>query len=203
MDKPGEIMKRRIMGIDYGSKFSGTTVICYNHFHQVRFLSSSKNADADTFILSEADQIKPDLVFIDAPLSLPGIYWLKNGCHDYFYRKCDIEMQAMSPMFLGGLTARAIRLKDQLIESGCGVLETYPRRAIDVYSLPVELYKQKKGDLDRLLNMIIKRINVSMNKKTIVSWHHMDALLAFLSGIRYLKGESIIYGDAGEGLVYV
>jgi predicted nuclease with RNAse H fold len=199
----GDILKQRIMGIDYGNKFSGTTVICYNYFHQVYFLSSSKNADADTFILSEAAQIKPDLVFMDAPLTLPGIYRLRNGYRDYFYRECDREMQAMSPMFLGGLTARAIKLKDQLIQSGFRVFETYPRRMLDIFSLPVDYYKQKRKDLDWMLDMFTKNTEISLNKKAIISWHHLDALLAFLSGMRYLNGESLIFGKDDEGLVYI
>jgi predicted nuclease with RNAse H fold len=203
MSQQSNILKQRITGIDYGNRFSGTTVICYNHLSQILFLNSSKNADADSFIFSEVAQIKPGLIFIDAPLTLPGIYWLGNGYRDYFYRECDKEMQAMSPMFLGGLTARAIKLKHQLTESGFDVFETYPRRMLDVLSLPVDYYKQGKKDLDWILDVFMNETNISLNKKTIISWHHLDALLAFLSGVRYLDGKSIQFGNAEEGLVYV
>jgi predicted nuclease with RNAse H fold len=203
MIQSDDILKQRIIGIDYGNKFSGTTVICYNHFHQVFFMCSSKNADADSFILGEAEQIKPGLIFIDAPLTLPGIYWLGNGYHDYFYRECDKEMQAMSPMFLGGLTARAIKLKNQLMQSGFEVFETYPRKMLDILSLPVDYYKQKRKDLDPMLDMLMNKTNISLNKESIVSWHHLDALLAFLSGLRYLNGENLVYGKEEEGVVFV
>lgn len=203
MNQQGNILKQQIIGIDYGNKFSGTTVICYNHFNQILFLNSSKNADADSFILSEVAQIKPGLIFIDAPLTLPGIYWLGNGYRDYFYRECDKEMQAMSPMFLGGLTARAIKLKHQLTESGFDVFETYPRRMLDVLYLPVDYYKRRRKDLDWMLDLLMNKTNISFNKKAVISWHHLDALLAFLSGMRYLSGKSITYGNTEEGLVYV
>jgi predicted nuclease with RNAse H fold len=197
------ILKKRILGIDYGNKFSGTTVICYNTFHQARFIISSKNSDADVFILSEALHLNPDIVFIDAPLSLPGVYRQANGYTDYFYRRCDNEMRAMSPMFLGGLTARAMKLKKQLNDNGVQVLETYPRKMLDVLSLPADIYKKKVDDLDHMLDLFMKIVHISLNKKLITTWHHFDSLLAFFSGLRYLRGESIVYGKADEGLVYV
>ncbi len=196
-------MKKTLFGIDYGNKYSGTTVICYNSFHQVRFMESSKNADADSFILSEANHLKPDLIFIDAPLSLPGVYWLGNGYTDHFFRSCDREMKAMSPMFLGGLTARAINLQKQLIKMGLKVLETYPRQLTVELGLPVEYYKRTDEDLTLFIEFLIRQLNCSINKKVITSWHHLDALLAFISGMRYLKKENKVFGEKNEGLVFV
>ena len=203
MAQSGDILRKRIMGIDYGSKFSGTTVICYNIFHQIKFVESSKTSDADAFILNESAHLKPDLIFIDAPLSLPGVSWVGNGYNDYFYRKCDSEMHAMSPMFLGGLTARAMKLKKNLTESGYCLFETYPRRMLDILALPSELYKREMKDLNLLLDLTVDITDITLNKKTINTWHHLDALLAFLSAVRYVNGVSVVFGKADEGLVYV
>jgi predicted nuclease with RNAse H fold len=203
MTVPDTILKQRIVGINYGFKYSGTTVICYNTFHEVRFIVSSKNSDADSFIMNEILNIDPDVVLIDAPLSLPGVYNHINGYADYFFRKCDSEMQSASPMFVGGLTARAIGLKKQLNDFGFQVFETYPRKMLELLSLPVQIYKQTIADLDWMLDIFTKKVCISLNKRIITTWHHFDSLLAFLSGLRYMSQQTRVYGRADEGLVYV
>ena len=111
-------------GIDYGSKLAGTTVVTYDKDGKLYQKSSAKKQDADRMILSWVQSLKPDFVFIDAPLSLPAAYFGKG--ENYFYREADIELKAMSPMFLGGVTARAISLKKQIEAEGVEVFETYP-----------------------------------------------------------------------------
>ena len=76
MKKAARIAGKTIVGIDYGNKYAGTTVICYNSRHKIKFVQSSKNADADSFLLNELAYLHPDLIMIDAPLCLPGVYWL-------------------------------------------------------------------------------------------------------------------------------
>jgi predicted nuclease with RNAse H fold len=203
MTLPDTILKQRIVGINYGCKFSGTTVICYNTFHEVRFILSSKNSDADAFILNEILHIDPDIVLIDAPLSLPGVYRHLNGYIDYFFRMCDREMKASSPMFAGGLTARAIGLKKLLNDFGFLVYETYPRKMVEIMSLPVQIYRQKNGDLDSMLDMFMSKASITLNKRVITTWHHFDSLLAFFSGLRYMSSQNKVFGKADEGLVYV
>jgi predicted nuclease with RNAse H fold len=197
------ILKKRILGIDYGNKYSGTTVICYNSYHQVRFLESSKNSDADAFILNEADHLKPDLTMIDAPLSLPGIYYTVNGYTDRFFRICDRKLNAMSPMFLGGLTARAMSVKGEFGRRKFRIIETYPRKLVEMMNLPLALYKKSNKDLPVFTELLKFSLGLNINTAQITSWHRLDALLAFLSGIRYLNKEAKRYGKKEEGLVYV
>jgi predicted nuclease with RNAse H fold len=197
------ILKQRIVGINYGCKYSGTTVICHNTFHEVRFILSPKNSDADEFLLNEIIHIDPDIVLINAPLSLPGVYRHLGGCIDYFFRKCDSEMKASSPMFTGGITARAIGLKRQLNSFGYQVYETYPRKMVEVLSLPVHIYRQKIADLDSMLDIFMTRASIALNKRLITTWHHFDSLLAFISGLRYMTRQNEVFGKEDEGLVYV
>ena len=194
---------KTIFGIDYGNKFSGTTVICYNSQYEARFVESSKNSDADAFILSETVHLGPSLIFIDAPLSLPGVYTMGNGFRDYFFRLCDKEMNALSPMFLGGLTARAMRLKDELKSTGCRIIETYPRKLAEIMGLSEEYNKRSQSEIANYADTLAGKLDININKKTITSWHHIDALLAFISGIRYLNKEHEVYGKRKEGLVIV
>jgi predicted nuclease with RNAse H fold len=189
------------VGIDYGNKFAGTTVICYNSRHKIKFVQSSKNADADSFLLNELAYLHPDLIMIDAPLSLPGVYWLGSDYKDHFFRSCDLELKAMSPMFLGGLTARAISLIKKM--NGTEVKETYPRKLVDILQLPDAQYKHSKQDLGSFTEQLQTISGVIINEAQITSWHHVDAFLALLSGLRYLEEINQKYGIPEEGVIIV
>ena len=198
-------MNHVLFGIDYGSKLSGNTVIAILNVNKVYFLDVDKNTDADEFIFNAAMHFKPDLVFLDAPLSLPKIYSGKGGC-DYHFRKADKELKAMSPMFLGGLTARAMQLKDRLeTEVQTKVYETYPKIQATNYALQNLGYQQRKSDLIVCRNHLREKLNPSLfiDCQDIKTWHHLDALLALYGAMRFVTGLALPYGDAEEGLIYV
>ena len=201
MKKTANIAGKIIVGIDYGNKYAGTTVICYNSRHKIKFVQSSKNADADSFLLNELAYLHPDLIMLDAPLSLPGVYWLGSDYKDHFFRSCDHELKAMSPMFLGGLTARAISLIKKM--NGTEVKETYPRKLVDILHLPDAQYRHSKQDLGPFTEQLQTISGVQFNAAQISSWHHVDAFLAFLSGLRYLEKNNQEYGIPEEGVVIV
>ena len=117
-----------IIGIDYGAKMAGTTVIAHLHDEQLTLTQSVKKQDADKFVLEKVAAIQPTHLFLDAPLSLPGVYRSLPDCDSFFYRKSDQAVQAMSPMFLGGLTARAMQLAHQLQNQGLEIIEIYPAK---------------------------------------------------------------------------
>lgn len=120
---------RLLLGVDYGSKLAGTTAVCYLYSEgNAAFLSSRKGEDADKMLLDFVLKHGPANLFLDAPLSLPLAYF-QGTAHgtDFFYRQCDRQLGAMSPMFLGGLTARAIKLSFELKNVGASVFETYPK----------------------------------------------------------------------------
>ncbi len=201
MKKAASIKGYTIVGIDYGNRYAGTTVICYNSRHEIKFVQSSKNADADSFLLNELAYLNPDLIMIDAPLSLPGVYWLGSEYNDHFFRSCDRELKAMSPMFLGGLTARAISLIKKM--NGTEVKETYPRKLVDILQLPVAIYKHDKQELGSFTEQLNRTSEIKFNEARITSWHHVDAFLALLSGLRYLKNDDQRYGIPEEGIIIV
>lgn len=203
MKNADSILKKTIVGIDYGNKYAGTTVMCYNSGHKVRLVASSKNADADSFLMTELAYLKPDLIMIDAPLSLPGVFWLGDRYKDHFFRKCDRDLKAMSPMFLGGLTARAMGLRKHINGLGNNMIETYPRKLVEILDLPVSAYKKRNGELPGFVDELVSTLGIRINTEQISTWHHMDALLAFLSGIRYLEDKSQEFGIPEEGLVIV
>ena len=103
------------LGIDYGSKTSGFTAAAgYSSKGVVQVHQSTKGKDADAWLLDLIKNLKPKYIAIDAPLSIPGVFIDPASFNNYHYRECDRLAGAMSPMFLGGLTARAMQLSAKL-----------------------------------------------------------------------------------------
>jgi predicted nuclease with RNAse H fold len=191
-----------LVGIDFGNKLSGTTVIAYSPDEkEVFFVKSKKGQDADEFIYEFITTNAPAEVFIDAPLSLPGVYHDIPDCNDYFFRKADKIASGMSPMFLGGLTARAIRLKNLVIDKSVNFFETFPGYLARDWGFNQYGYKKSGSHISGILEMI--RDKVSFDIRNADTWHHIDALLALISHHRYHAGKAKIFGLPQEGLIIV
>ncbi len=194
------------MGIDYGSKLTGTTVLAVQKEGEVLFFAVDKGVDADDFIFNAAEHFKPRVIFIDAPLSLPGIYQGLDDCKNYHFRHADLELKAMSPMFLGGMAARAIELKTRLEnELGIEVRETYPRVRANQMELKSRGYKGSQLGLKDCRKTVLQNMPTDLSVKplAIKTWHHLDALLALQSAQEYCQGNVSSYGKQEEGMIYV
>lgn len=188
-------------GIDYGSKMAGTTVVCVVENKQCILLEQSeKKKDADQFVQDIISQKQVKRIFIDAPLSLPGVYTRPTQFDNYFYRKADQITQAMSPMFLGGLTARAMRLKDYFNKNNIDVKEVYPSLWAKHFGLKELGYKKEKQSI-RTIELKLKNALDFEWKCKIQNWHQIDALLAAHSGQRYLDKNFESIGDPLEGQI--
>ncbi|MEN0006516.1 MAG: hypothetical protein AAF798_20355 [Bacteroidota bacterium] len=193
-----------IAGIDFGSKLAGTTVIAWqDEKGQAIWLQSQKKKDADRFILDWATENRPTTIYLDAPLSLPGVFREMAGYEDYFYRKGDRALRAMSPMFLGGLTARAMQLRHQLEAIAVQVCEVYPGALAQHLAFPKGTYKKDKAYLAPYANQLEELYGLTIKKEALQNWHQFDALLALCSGIRHLAGEAQVHGDPEEGQIIV
>ncbi len=193
-----------IAGVDYGSKLAGTTVIAHLEGQMLSFYNSIKKKDADAFLLTWVREHTPTHLFIDAPLSLPGVYRAPDQYDDYFYRQADREVRAMSPMFLGGLTARAMKLKRALSRSDLQIMEIYPSKLADLLEIRELGYKKKKAHLEGVLHKLANELSsYQWPAEAISNWHQVDALLALLSGLRYLEGAHLTFGDEEEGRIIV
>jgi predicted nuclease with RNAse H fold len=94
----------------------------------------------------------------------------------------------MSPMFLGGLTARAMKIKASLTKQGLHVYETFP-------SALAKYLKLETGKcLSQALNMKVPRIK---------DQHEFDSILCLLSAKRYLRGVALAFGDNREGVIII
>lgn len=190
------------IGVDYGSKLAGTTVLAFKKEEQVHFFQSKKKQDADVLIESWLSTSSVKIVFIDAPLSLPIVYKDQSLGQNYFYREADQDLKAMSPMFLGGLTARAMRLKAHLIEKDYTIHEVYPGQLAKHLNLPKDLYKKDKAAINSLSGRLEQEFQLELAKMP-ENWHQFDALLAYISGLRFLRQEHLSFGQAQEGVIII
>lgn len=188
-----------IAGIDFGSKLAGTTVLAWFDGHKVQLLQSAKGQDADALLEKWVTDKQISRVFMDAPLSLPGVY---NGeGSDYFYRAGDRELGAMSPLFLGGLTARAMRLAAGWRRAGVEVYEAYPGALWKEIGDKALRYKKELAHLPDCLHLLQRNWAVLLPEPA--NWHQFDAMLALTTAVRHQEGMVKTHGNPQEGSIYV
>lgn len=186
-----------ILGIDLAGVPSRPTGVCLMCWPKAKtwLLYSDKD------ILGCVERKSPDLVTIDAPLTLPpGRRSIeeREGAH---FRPCDLELKKRKipffPITLGPmrqLTKRGIRLRLCLEERGISVVEVYPGGAQDVLGLP--RVKHSLSGLKRGL----KSLGITSLRKDITS-DELDAVTAAYVGLLFLEGEAEIYGDFSSGAI--
>lgn len=190
-----------LAGIDFGAKLAGTTALTSIQNSKFNILQCKKGEDADAWLLEQIHKLKIKTVFIDAPLSLPPAY-LDEASVEFFYREADRTLGAMSPMFLGGLTARAMKLKRILNAQKISVFETYPAALVREL-LPASAFYKK--DIEKFRKELRHKTMIhdlpSLPKLT--TFHQADSLLAWLSGYRHLHYQSKSFGSSEEGLIFI
>ena len=118
-------------------------------------------------IIQKIEKLKPNIIAIDAPLSLPEGRKSIEEKTNVHLRECDKELLRRKikffPITLGPmrkLTERGIRLKNILEGKGFKVIEVYPGGAQDVLKIP-----RKQNGLDKLVNGL-KRLGIKgLNEK--------------------------------------
>lgn len=184
------------IGIDFGARTAGNTVICLRERGLFRFERAGRGDDADAWLQERVPELAPGAVYIDAPLSLPGAYFGRGD--DHFFRNADRQAGGMSPMFLGGLTARAMRMADRWRAAGIAVHEAYPaalvRHAWEFLGIrPGRAIPRHKLRLMAGLCMLPPPEPRDR--------HEADAWLCWVIGHRHRRGEALRFGQPDEGLI--
>ncbi len=181
----------KIIGIDLAGKSENPTGICFLDFNKLTFSTIFENDE----ILSYIHNVNPDLIVIDAPLSLPkGRCCLSNECicseNGGHFRAAEVEMRKYGrtlPLTFRGmrmLTKRGIMLADNL-RTEYTVLESHPRTIAKILGF------------SNLVNDLMEYFKLPEN----ISEHELDALLLVVAGIFYMKKEFMEFGDAEEGTI--
>ena len=145
----------------------------------------------------------PDLVVIDAPLSLPrGRRTIQDRSGPHF-RECDRALRRLGirffPLTLGPmrmLTVRGMRLRARLESLGLRVVEGYPGGAQDLLGIP-----RKQAGVRRLQNRLLRLGLGGEVERRPMSHDELDAVTLAWVGHLYRSGRAMLVGDPSEGLM--
>jgi predicted nuclease with RNAse H fold len=182
-----------VVGIDLAGSPHRPTGVCL-----LRGLSAATHiAFSDEDILHAVRHARPDLVPIDAPLSLPkGRRTIHDRSGEHL-RDCDRELLRRRirffPITLGPmrmLTERGLALKKKLSAMSYRAVECYPGAAQDVWGLPRQ-HRDRQGLLAGL-----RKLGVRGLRKAATS-DELDAATAALVGRWFLldRGEILVDQD--------
>lgn len=189
-----------VVGIDLAGSPLRNTGICALRGMTV---TSIDTLHTDQEILDYIERIRPDLIAVDAPLSLPpGRKSLEERNAEHF-RPSDRELMKRGirffPITLGPmrmLTARGIGLKKKLVRRGYTVIEIYPGAAQDIFGI-----SRKQYGLLKLLRGL-KRQGLKGLKRE-MNGDELDAVTGALVGRMYLRGKAEVLGDVKTGAIVV
>jgi predicted nuclease with RNAse H fold len=187
----------KIIGIDLAGSEKRKTGIClFDEKKNAKCLILFKDKEILNFINKE----KPDLIAIDAPLSLPlGRKSLKEKSKIHF-RECDKELLKSKikffPITLGpmrSLTERGMKLK-KILEKKYKVIEVYPGATQDLLKIP----RKGKG-IEKLL-LGLKKLGIKNLRKDLTG-DELDAITCAYTGFLYLKKKYVAIGSKKEGQI--
>jgi predicted nuclease with RNAse H fold len=190
----------KVVGVDLAGSPKRKTGICTLEGSVV---TSCTIVHADREIMDYIVAEDPDLVAVDAPLTLPpGRKSIddRNGEH---FRPCDRELLERRipffPITLGpmrSLTERGIRLARAFRRRGYEVIETYPGAAQDIWNIG-----RKQAGLPALLKGL-KRLGVR-GLRSGLGGDELDAVTAAVVGRLFLCDEADVLGDFKHGAIVV
>lgn len=186
-----------VVGVDLAGSPKRPTGVCV--LRESRAATSLCFSDED--IMKAVTDAGAGLAAVDAPLSLPPGRRSIEDREGGHFRPCDLELRKRRipffPVTLGpmrGLTARGIKLKQELEKAGVRVIEIYPGGAQDVWGLP-----RGRRDLDGLRRGL-RRLGLRGLRRSACD-HELDAASGALAGMLYLLGRAEVLGDLETGAI--
>ena len=156
---------------------------------------------ADKEIIQKIEELKPKVIAIDAPLSLPPGRKSIEERNDVHFRECDRELLKRGikffPITLGPmrkLTKRGIKLKKILKNKGFKIIEAYPGGAQDILKIP-----RKQQGLDELRKGL-EKLGIKGLKSGMTD-HELDAVTCAYVGKLFLEGKSETLGVIEDGII--
>jgi predicted nuclease with RNAse H fold len=189
-----------VIGIDLAGSERRNTGICI----------LNENLEAKCFVVHKDEEIldliekfKPDLIAIDAPLSLPKGRKSLDRREKIHFRECDKKLFEFGikffPITLGPmrmLTKRGIKLRKILEKKGYKVIEVYPGATQDILKIArknVSLKKLREG---------LENLGIKIEERELTH-DELDAITAAFTGYLHLKGMSLSLGNEKEGVIIV
>jgi uncharacterized protein YprB with RNaseH-like and TPR domain/predicted nuclease with RNAse H fold len=192
-----------VVGIDLRTKVHNPTgwAVCRGSHSECAILYS------DDEILAKTIAVKPDLISIDAPLSLPfGRSTVSDDdparptagivrVAERILWSRGIRVYPALIRHMQGLTARGIQLATRFREMGIPVIESYPGAAQDVLGIA------RKGVDETLLARGLRDFGFVFPKR--VSHDELDALTSALVGFFYLADKYEGVGSESENFLII
>lgn len=182
------------VGVDLAGSPRNWTGLCYlNEMLRCEVLRVHEDDEIVNFI----EEKSPNIVAIDAPLTLP------QETSPRSMRKCDRALRKMGlrplPLTLRSmklLTLRGIKLRKRLENLGFKVIEVFPTGAQKILGIST-----KKEGVEKLREDL-QRLGLK-NLPEDVDGDLLDAATCAFIGILYLKRLCIEVGDPEEGVIVV
>jgi len=189
----------RVIGIDLaGSKNRNTGICVMNEELEAKCFVVHEDKE----ILEIVEKFKPDLIAIDAPLSLPKGRSLRKKEKIHF-RECDRKLLELGikffPITLGPmrmLTRRGIKLRKALERKGYKVIEVYPGATQDILKIArksVSLKKLREG---------LEKLGIKIEKRKLTH-DELDAITAAYTAFLHLRGKTLTLGNEEEGTIVI
>jgi predicted nuclease with RNAse H fold len=185
-----------VVGVDLAGSPRRPTGVCILRGVRAR----TRIAFTDEEILDTIAPARPDLVPIDAPLSLPAGRTTIHDRSGPHFRECDLELRRRGirffPITLGPmrmLTERGLSLKAKIEKLGHRVVECYPGGAQDVWGLPRQ-HRDLQGLWRGLEALGVRGLTEAM------TGDELDAVTAAWVGRQFLLGKGEMLGGT-EGIL--
>lgn len=191
---------RRVVGLDLAGSPRRTTGFCsLGRGSRVRCLALT----SDEEIVRATLDADPNLVAIDAPLSLPQGRRSIDDRRGPHFRAADRELARLGvrffPITLGPmrlLTARGLRLRARFAEAGLRSIESYPGAAQDLWGIP-----RKQHGVERLRRGLLRFGLTGDIVRSDLTHDELDGITCALVGRAFLRGDFIAIGSPDEGLM--
>ncbi|MCH8555192.1 MAG: hypothetical protein LAT76_08545 [Schleiferiaceae bacterium] len=192
-------------GVSLGGKYTGDSALAIYSNGQILIVQPDEGVDSDAFSTQVIEQFAPEIITIDAPITIPGALTKTSGCFDYHFRQADKECGCISPMIIGGRTARAIELKSVWEKLGKEVYETSPRLLARDFGLREMGYRKTGLHLRNCAALLKASFNPDINlaERDISNWTRLDALLALMTAMKIETKTATSIGNPEEGLIWV
>lgn len=167
-----------------------------------------KDMKAETFLVYRNEEIvrwvgeiEPEIIAVDAPLSLPQGRTSIEDRTSVHLRECDRELLKRGikffPVTLGPmrkLTNRGMQLKKTLENEHFKVIEVYPGGAQDVLEIP-----RKQEGLESLRRGL-EKLGIERLRDGL-SDHEFDAVTCAYVGRLFLEGKAAVYGTPEQAII--
>ncbi|MCI4364563.1 MAG: DUF429 domain-containing protein [Thermoplasmata archaeon] len=190
----------RVVGLDLAGSPRRITGFC--------FLDSGPTAQihelhSDEEILVATREARPEIISIDAPLSIPlGRRTIQDRTGPHL-RAADRELLRLGirffPVTLGPmrmLTERGLALRSLFEQEGFRTIESYPGAAQDVLGIP-----RKQGGTEPLRRGLVRLGLAGDLRRKDLSHDELDGVTCAFVGRAYLRGDFLAIGRPDEGLM--